>query len=248
MLPSSWQNSPSVNMIWAQSWKQNFKAKMTEKTVTSRGIEPCPVLSCHVQQYSTATLETGEFRHGFFLYTEFNQTNKKVRWRSFLNSCSLARAESYHMSNMTCAICVVLRLSFFVASETCNFLGFLASSICMLYCGAGGMFEIQSVMRARAGVGDSGPRVQPSAFGLRLRSRAWINDTAVMSMTDAILQTWLVRTAKWPPIRMLFWEGMICRSCPGMVYSISIMHTCRIQVYGQQDMIDNVFMLPAGVD
>ena len=37
---------------------------MTEKTVTSRGNEPCPVLSCYAQQYSTATLETGEFRHG----------------------------------------------------------------------------------------------------------------------------------------------------------------------------------------
>ena len=37
--------------------------------------------------------------------------------------------------------------------------------ICMLHCGAGGMSEIQSVMRTRAVIVDSGPRAQPEAKG-----------------------------------------------------------------------------------
>ena len=60
--------------------------------------------------------------------------------------------------------------------------------MCTLHYGAGSMSEIQSVMRTRAGFVASGPRAKPKANGQGLRSRASINDSALVSMTDSILR------------------------------------------------------------
>ena len=117
----------------------------------------------------------------------------------------------------------------------------------MLHCGAGGMSEIPSVMRTRAGMVDSGPRAQPSGLTQRYcpgeHDRFYTSDTRgyaflyALPTYDARGTSRLVRYIEVYVIAsqvsmelMLFRRGLSAIVCNNEVYVISRVVISRVVI------------------